>query len=75
MDTISFHNRFFRKVLFSIDHYPSLQKKCSIHFIFLKKLKKAWGGYIQFYDKMGLNRIDPSGRDIAYWLVYRSEQT
>ena len=36
---------------------------------------KAWGQYLQFCDKMGLNPMEASGRDIATWLVYRSEQT
>ena len=37
--------------------------------------RKAWGQYLQFCDKMGLNPMEASGRDIATWLVYRSEQT
>ena len=36
---------------------------------------KARARYLDFFDKMGLDPMEASGRDIATWLVYRSEQT
>ena len=36
---------------------------------------KAWGRYLQFCDKKGLNPIEATGLEVASWLVFKSEQT
>ena len=39
------------------------------------KYGKEWAWYLDFCNKMGLDPMEVSGRDIATWLLFKSEQT
>ena len=39
------------------------------------KYGKAWARFLYFCDKMGYNPMEALGRDLATWVVFRSEQT